>query len=52
VVQHATPDLAWVLAIGPRINYQYSNSELDTESNKKVIIGAVTADRYLLATKL
>jgi hypothetical protein len=44
-VQHTTPDLAWVLAIEPGINYQYSNSELDTESNKprikytKVIIG-------------
>jgi len=36
MLQHATSDFAWVLAIGPGINYQYSNSELDTESNKPV----------------
>ena len=44
-MEYAIPDTAWVLAIGPGIIYQYSNSELDIESNKprirysKVIIG-------------
>jgi len=37
-VQHATPDIAWVLAIGPGINYQYSQSTNMSGFTMKVML--------------